>query len=172
MKYTRIEKLLVHIKPYEKAAFVSTLIETLGMEHKLSEELFDYMSKYPSITRWREDPEEFMTKVFNACCQEYGVSQKDVMKGKRTSNHVESKRVWMFICEGVMSSDFELIASFIKMDKSSIKYHIAKTRSFIETNKKYFDKVKSIVEALNQEGLYEIPEFFIKEMNYIKNKRR
>lgn len=175
MKHANIEALVEYVKPYQKAAFVSQLIETLGMDHPLSLEAFDYMSKYPIVKKWRDNPNAFMVKILQACCEEFAVQVDDVTSGNRSGNHVEAKRMWMFLVEGVMSNNFDSIAQFIQMDKSSIKYHISKTKSFIETNRKYSDKAKAIVDKLQAEGMSEVVDFFIKEINHLQrdlNKRK
>lgn len=167
MKYTRIQQLLECIKPHQRGAFVSRLIEILGMEHPLSKEAFEFMTDFPIIKNWKDNPAEYMLKVLMTCCDEFGVEIDAVTNGERSGNHVEAKRIWMYLCEGVMVNNFDTLAEFIQMDKSSIKYHISKTRQFLETNKKYRDRVKSIVSTLMAEGLSESAEFFINDINDI-----
>lgn len=167
MKYTKIQNLLECTKPHLRGAFVSRLIEILGMDHPLSKEAFDFMSEYPILKNWKDNPPEFMLKVLQTCCDEFGVDIDAVTNGERSGNHVEAKRVWMYICEGVMVNNFDTLAEFIQMDKSSIKYHISKTRQFLETNKKYRDRVKAVVASLMCEGLSEAVEFFVNDINEI-----
>ena len=172
MKYTRIQLLLECIKPHQRGAFVSTLIDILGMDHSLSKEAFNFMSEYPTVKNWRDNPTEYMNKVLQTCCDEFSVDIEAVKSGERSGNHVEAKRVWMFLCEGVMVNNFDTLADYIQMDKSSIKYHISKTRQFLETNKKYMERIKSIVSKLMSEGMSETAEFFVNEINDIISKRR
>lgn len=172
MKYTRIQALLECTKPHQRGAFVSTLIDILGMDHPLSKEAFEFMSEYPILKNWKDNPTEYMNKVLQTCCDEFSVDIQSVKAGERSGNHVEAKRVWMFLCEGVMVNNFDILAEYIKMDKSSIKYHISKTRQFLETNKKYMERIKAIVSKLMSEGMSETAEFFIDEINHITSKRR
>lgn len=169
MKYTRINELIECMKPHQKLRAMKIIAQA---DPYFIEEVKEYVERGPHILSWKEDPLTFMTIILEACCDEYGTSIESIMNGSRLTNEIESKRTWIFLCDGVMPKNYAVIANFIDMDASSIVYHIRKTNGFLLNDKDYRYRVEKIIQAIKIEGLEEVVEFYQRKMEEINRLQR
>jgi hypothetical protein len=164
MKNTKIKRLLEYVKPHQKRTFLRLIVQ---MDDALFSEAKDFLEKDVPIQSWKDNPQEFMRIILEACCDEYGTTATEVMSGVRLTNQIEAKRAWIYLCDGAMPKNYPLIAEFIGMDASSIVYHIRKTNGFMFSSKDYRQRIGKIAQAIKIEGLDEVTDFYTNKINEV-----
>jgi hypothetical protein len=164
MNNTRIKRLLEYVKPHQKRTFLRLIAQ---MDEAIIKEAQDFLSLDVPIQSWKDNPQEFMRKILEACCDEYGTTAEKVMSGIRLTNEIEAKRAWIYLCDGAMPKNYSTIAEFIGMDASSIVYHIRKTNGFMFSNKEYRQRIGKIAQTIKIEGLDEVTEFYTNKINEV-----
>lgn len=72
-----------------------------------------------------------LDRILDTCAQYYGVSENDIMSGKRRRSVTDAKRAYCFMARELTKSPFQDIGDHIHVNHATAIYHVRTFKDFL-----------------------------------------